>query len=126
MQHHPLPEYPRPALRRDSYENLNGLWQYAITSSAGLPAKWDGDILVPYSPETKASGVGRTLQPGAWFHYHRSFVPPAGTGGRVLLHFGAVDYACAVQVNGHLVGGPPGRLLALCAGYHRCAESCRP
>lgn len=88
MQHHPLPEYPRPALRRDSYENLNGLWQYAITGSAGLPAQWDGDILVPYSPETKASGVGRTLQPGAWLHYHRSFVPPAGTGGRVLLHFG--------------------------------------
>ena len=108
MQHHPLPEYPRPALRRDSYENLNGLWQYAITSSAGLPTKWDGDILVPYSPETKASGVGRTLQPGAWLHYHRSFVPPAGTGGRVLLHFGAVDYACAVQVNGHLVGGHRG------------------
>lgn len=108
MQHHPLPEYPRPALRRDSYENLNGLWQYAITSSAGLPARWDGDILVPYSPETKASGVGRTLQPGAWLHYHRSFVPPAGTGGRVLLHFGAVDYACAVQVNGHLVGGHRG------------------
>ena len=49
MQHHPLPEYPRPALRRDSYENLNGLWQYAITGSAGLPAKWDGDILVPLS-----------------------------------------------------------------------------
>ena len=108
MQHHPLPEYPRPALRRDSYENLNGLWQYAITGSAGLPTKWDGDILVPYSPETKASGVGRTLQPGAWLHYHRSFVPPAGTGGRVLLHFGAVDYACAVQVNGHLVGGHRG------------------
>ena len=108
MQHHPLPEYPRPALRRDSYENLNGLWQYAITGSAGLPAKWDGDILVPYSPETKASGVERTLQPGAWLHYHRSFVPPAGTGGRVLLHFGAVDYACAVQVNGHLVGGHRG------------------
>ena len=108
MQHHPLPEYPRPALRRDSYENLNGLWQYAITGSAGLPAKWDGDILVPYSPETKASGVGRTLQPGAWLHYHRSFVPPAGTSGRVLLHFGAVDYACAVQVNGHLAGGHRG------------------
>ena len=108
MQHHPLPEYPRPALRRDSYENLNGLWQYAITGSAGLPAKWDGDILVPYSPETKASGVGRTLQPGAWLHYHRSFVPPAGTGGRVRLHFGAVDYACAVQVHGHRVGGERG------------------
>ena len=108
MQHHPLPESPRPALRRDSYENLNGPWQYAITASAQRPAGWDGEILVPYAPECRASGVGRTLQPGQWLHYHRYFAPPAGTGGRVLLHFGAVDYACAVQVNGHLVGGHRG------------------
>ena len=108
MQHHPLPEYPRPALRRDSYENLNGPWQYAITASAQRPAGWDGEILVPYAPECRTSGVGRTLQPGQWLHYHRYFAPPAGTGGRVLLHFGAVDYACAVQVNGHLVGGHRG------------------
>ena len=105
---HPLPEYPRPALRRDSCENLNGLWQYAITASAEHPAAWDGSILVPYSPEAEASGVGRTLQPGQWLHYHRFFAPPAGEGGRVLLHFGAVDHACAVQVNGHLVGGHRG------------------
>ena len=105
---HPLPEYPRPALRRDSFESLNGVWQYAITKSAKLPPQWDGDILVPYSPEAKASGVGRTLRPGEWLHYHRSFAPPAGEGGRVLLHFGAVDHACAVQVNGHLVGGHRG------------------
>ena len=105
---HPLPEYPRPALRRDSFESLNGLWQFAITKSAQLPRQWEGDILVPYSPETRASGVGRTLQPGEWLHYHRSFAPPAGSGGRVLLHFGAVDYACAVQINGHLVGGHRG------------------
>ena len=105
---HPLPEYPRPALRRDSFESLNGPWQYAITRSAALPRQWDGRILVPYSPETEASGVGRTLQPGEWLHYHRSFAPPAGSGGRVLLHFGAVDYACAVQVNGHLAGGHRG------------------
>ena len=102
---HPLPEYPRPAMRRDSYENLNGLWKYAITQTAEYPAAWDGSILVPYSPETKASGVGRTLQPGQWLHYHCTFAPPPGEGGRVLLHFGAVDDACAVQVNGHLVGG---------------------
>ena len=105
---HPLPEYPRPALRRDSFESLNGLWQFAITKSAQLPRQWEGDILVPYSPETRASGVGRSLQPGEWLHYYRSFAPPAGSGGRVLLHFGAVDYACAVQVNGHLVGGHRG------------------
>ena len=105
---HPLSEYPRPAMRRDSYECLNGPWQYAFTKAAQFPTAWDGSILVPYSPEAKASGVGRTLQPGEWLHYHRTFAPPAGQGGRVLLHFGAVDYACAVEVNGHLVGGHRG------------------
>ena len=105
---HPLAEYPRPAMRRDSCEILNGPWQYAITQTAEYPAAWQGSILVPYSPEASASGVGRTLQPGQWLHYHRLFAPPAGEGGRVLLHFGAVDYACAVQVNGHLAGGHRG------------------
>ena len=105
---HPLAEYPRPAMRRDSCEILNGPWQYAITQTAEYPAAWQGSILVPYSPEAPASGVGRTLQPGQWLHYHRLFASPAGEGGRVLLHFGAVDYACAVQVNGHLAGGHRG------------------
>ena len=106
--YHPLPEYPRPALRRDSFENLNGLWQYAITKAAQHPEQWEGSILVPYAPESRASGVNRTLQPGQWLHYHRFFAPPAGEGGRVLLHFGAVDSACAVEVNGHLAGGHRG------------------
>ena len=105
---HPLAEYPRPAMRRDSCEILNGPWQYAITQTAEHPAAWQGSILVPYSPEAPASGVGRALQPGQWLHYHRLFAPPTGEGGRVLLHFGAVDYACAVQVNGHLAGGHRG------------------
>ena len=105
---HPLAEYPRPAMRRDSCEILNGPWQYAITQTAEYPAAWQGSILVPYSSEAPASGVGRTLQPGQWLHYHRLFAPPTGEGGRVLLHFGAVDYACAVQVNGHLAGGHRG------------------
>ena len=105
---HPLAEYPRPAMRRDSCEILNGPWQYAITQTAEYPAAWQGSILVPYSPEAPASGVNRTLQPGQWLHYHRLFAPPAGEGGRVLLHFGAADYACAVQVNGHLAGGHRG------------------
>ena len=105
---HPLAEYPRPAMRRDSCEILNGPWQYAITQTAEYPAAWQGSILVPYSPEAPASGVNRTLQPGQWLHYHRLFAPPAGEGGRVLLHFGAVDYACAVQVTGHLAGGHRG------------------
>ena len=76
------PNTPARPLRRDSYENLNGLWKYAITQTAEYPAAWDGSILVPYSPETKASGVGRTLQPGQWLHYHCTFAPPPGEGGR--------------------------------------------
>ena len=76
---HPLSEYPRPALRRDSFESLNGPWQYAFTKAAQFPTAWDGTIRVPYSPEAPASGVGRTLQPGEWLHYHRGFTPPART-----------------------------------------------
>mgnify|MGYP000113907459 CR=1 FL=1 len=122
MQHHPLPEYPRPALRRDSYENLNGLWQYAITGSAGLPAKWDGDILVPYSPETKASGVGRTLQPGAWLHYHRSFVPPAGTGGRCCSTSGPWTTPAPCRSTAIWWGATGAATGPFAPGYHRCAE----
>lgn len=104
----PLPEYPRPALRRDSYVCLNGPWDYAITDTPAPPQAYEGAILVPYSPEAPASGVGRTLRPGQWLHYRRRFAVPAGQGSRVLLHFGAVDYECAVTVNGRLAGGHRG------------------
>ena len=100
----PFPEYPRPALRRDSFLNLNGSWSYAITADEALPNAWDGEILVPYSPETAASGVRRTLQPNQWLHYQRLFTPPDGAGGRVLLHFGAVDNDCVILVNHREVG----------------------
>ena len=100
----PFPEYPRPALRRDSFLNLNGSWSYAITADEALPNAWDGEILVPYSPETAASGVRRTLQPNQWLHYQRMFTPPDGVGGRVLLHFGAVDNDCVILVNHREVG----------------------
>ena len=53
-----LQEYPRPQLVRESYYNLNGLWDYAITASDACPGAWDGEILVPFSPEAPLSGVG--------------------------------------------------------------------
>lgn len=107
----PFPLYPRPQLRRPAWVNLNGVWQYAITDTDTVQDRWDGDILVPFSPEAPRSGVGRQLQPGQWLHYRRSFAPPPGTGGRVLLHFGAVDYACTVWVNGQKTGGHRGGYL---------------
>lgn len=102
-----LTEYPRPQMRRDSYLNLNGRWEYAITDSDELPRRWDGTILVPFSPESALSGVGRSLQPGQTLWYRREVILPQGfipADGRLLLHFGAVDQETAVYWNGRLLG----------------------
>ena len=102
-----LTEYPRPQMRRDSYLNLNGRWEYAITDSDELPRRWDGTILVPFSPESALSGVGRSLQPGQTLWYRREVIVPQGfipADGRLLLHFGAVDQETAVYWNGRLLG----------------------
>lgn len=102
-----LTEYPRPQMRRDSYLNLNGRWEYAITDSDELPRRWDGTILVPFSPESALSGVGRSLQPGQTLWYRREVIVPQGfipADGRLLLHFGAVDQEAAVYWNGRLLG----------------------
>lgn len=102
-----LTEYPRPQMRRDSYLNLNGRWEYAITDSDESPPRWDGTILVPFSPESALSGVGRSLQPGQTLWYRREVIVPQGfipADGRLLLHFGAVDQEAAVYWNGRLLG----------------------
>ena len=109
----PLPEYPRPQLRRDSFLNLNGRWQYAVRPLEGAePERFDGEIIVPFSPESLLSGVSRKIMPGDRLWYRRSFTLPAGfRRDRVLLHFGAVDQSCAVLVNGKAVGGHEGGYL---------------
>lgn len=111
-----LPEYPRPQLVRDSYLNLNGWWDHAFTRhDAGEPATYDGRILVPFSPEAPLSGVGRQLQPDELVWYRRTFALPlgfvGGPGGRVMLHFGAVDQTCTVWLNGVEVGANHGGYL---------------
>lgn len=105
----PHQEYPRPQFVRDSYVNLNGKWQYAITNSRETPKKYDGKILVPFSPESNLSGVGRQLQPDEFLHYRTRFDLSAHFNkGVVLLHFGAVDSICSVRLNGKEVGGHVG------------------
>ena len=95
-------EYPRPQLVRKDWQNLNGLWDYGITTQgAGPPAKWDGQILVPYPIESALSGVGKRLTSKDVLWYSRMFeVPAAWKGKRVLLHFEAVDWHTTVLVNG--------------------------
>ncbi len=100
----PLQEYPRPQFERESYFNLNGLWDYAITQSEDSPESYDGKILVPFSPETTLSGVERTVQPHEFLHYRVEFSLPDGFEKDVtLLHFGAVDTIAKVYFNGQFV-----------------------
>ncbi len=94
-----LQEYPRPLLRRDSYVNLNGYWDYAFTKEFKKPERYDGRILVPFSPETVLSGVERQLKPDEYLWYRRQFdCAMQNAGTRLILHFGAVDQACRVYV----------------------------
>lgn len=102
---HVLSEYPRPQLRRPDWICLNGTWQYAISRSGKRPRHKDGDIVVPFSPESRLSGVNRRLKPGEYLWYQRSIeLPELPEGKRLLLHFGAVDQSCTVWWNGYLAG----------------------
>jgi hypothetical protein len=102
-------EYPRPQLQREAWTNLNGLWDYAITAKdAAKPAAWDGKILVPFAPEAALSGVGRLVEPDQALWYRRELPAAPAGGGRVLLHFEAVDYETTVWVNGQEVGSHRG------------------
>ena len=105
----PLSDYPRPQLRRDNWLCLNGIWQYAICSAdQPEPESYDGDIVVPFSPESLLSGVKRQLQPGQTLWYRRSLRLEQPQEQRLLLHFGAVDQHCTVYCNGILAGSHSG------------------
>jgi beta-galactosidase len=101
-------EYPRPQLERAEWTNLNGLWDYVVTSKeAQAPAEWAGQILVPFCPESSLSGVGRLIEPQEALWYKRP-LPALKEGKRTLLNFEAVDYAATVWVNGRKVGSHNG------------------
>lgn len=106
-----LQEYPRPNLVRDSYFNLNGEWECRINESETADF-YDETIIVPFSPESMLSGVGKIVMPHQRLHYRKKFTLPEDfKKSRVLLHFGAVDQECSVFVNGIRVGGHKGGYL---------------
>ncbi|YAF97997.1 MAG: glycoside hydrolase family 2 protein [Nodularia sp. CChRGM 3473] len=94
--------HPRPLLQRSHWQSLNGLWKFAFddegkcVQSSDL-SQWSHHIEVPFAPESTKSGIGDLgFHPNCW--YEREFETPTG-GGRLLLHFGAVDYRARVWVN---------------------------
>jgi hypothetical protein len=97
--------YPRPQLQRPEWISLNGTWRFRYDDERvfSLPSEihdWPLDILVPYPPESRASGIGdRNFHRACW--YQRDFYLPRADE-RVILRFGAVDYSAKVWVNGCL------------------------
>ncbi len=100
-----LPEYPRPQLKRNSFLNLNGPWQFYMGPAEEKPDRLSKTILVPFSPESELSGIRQQKQAGDILCYKRTFTLPEGfMRGRVILHFGAVDLIATVSVNGRECG----------------------
>ena len=100
--------YPRPQLRRRDWKCLNGEWRFLFDpelrhASPNEIVEWPTVIRVPYCPESELSGIHDTgFHKCCW--YERDFEWSWTEGRRTLLHFGAVDFACCVWVNGSFVG----------------------
>ncbi len=93
--------YPRPQCRRDSFLNLNGLWDFCIRKISQLPEIYDKKILVPFCPESMLSGLDMEVRPGNYMFYRTHFSLPEGfLKDRVLLHIGAADQIADIFVNG--------------------------
>lgn len=105
-------EYPRPQLQRSSYICLNGKWDYSFAKDNTIPEHYEGQINVPFSPESSLSGVNRQLQPDEFLWYKRTFnIDSINSDSKLILHFGAVDQVCQIYINGNSAGSHSGGYL---------------
>ena len=104
-------EYPRPQLKRDNWQSLCGSWQLSVKTADNRTTDL-GDIIVPYPPESRISGVMRLLAENEQYIYNNTFALDGDCRDKkILLHFGAVDTHCTVFVNGLKAGSHSGGYL---------------
>ena len=115
------PEFPNPQFRRDNWVNLNGTWSFTMDKEDNgaekkyfEKASFDGKIEVPFCPESSLSGIGHTDFINACWYAREIDIPESALTGRVLLHFGAVDYEANVYLNGKKVGTHKGGFISFC------------
>jgi len=115
MEHKYIEQYPRPQFVRDAWLSLDGAWNFRFDDQRqGKSEQWykklpqPQSIIVPFTYETKASGIGdESLHSCIW--YERSFkVPETHRNQRIILHFQAVDYKATVWINGVMAGSHEG------------------
>lgn len=117
----PRAEHPNPQWERETWKNLNGPWEFefdfgcsAVERRLWEKERFDREILVPFCPESRLSGIGYTDFING-VAYRKNFeLSQEELSGRVLLHFGAVDYEASVYVNGTLVGSHKGGYTSFC------------
>ena len=131
-------EYPRMQFRReDAWLNLNGEWAFAFDpGKSGIdrrlfehPEEFPDRIVVPFAPESRLSGLGRTDFCESVFYTREFSVPAEWKGRRIFMNFGAVDYRATVWIDGveagnHFGGSSPFAVditaLVGDGGVHRC------
>ena len=117
----PRAEHPNPQWERETWKNLNGPWEFefdfgcsAVERRLWEKERFDREILVPFCPESRLSGIGYTDFING-VAYRKNFeLSQEELSGRVLLHFGAVDYEASVYINGTLVGSHKGGYTSFC------------
>lgn len=100
----PLNEYPRPQLKRESYINLNGKWDFKITDNDQLPEDFYEKIVVPFCVESYLSGIKKLINENDYIYYRKNIkFDKSFIKDKVILHFDAVDQHCKIYINRNLV-----------------------
>lgn len=101
----PLSSYPRPNMVRDSYLNLDGMWDFAINKEEKIPSVYYDHIMVPFAVESAYSGINHLVEPNEIMYYHKKVVFPKDfCKEKTVIHFEGVDQICEVYINNQFVG----------------------